>query len=194
MANYLKSMVEVHANEETIKYLDGLLDKANDGEITTFAQTFYDNVEVSEGGGVMNSWSLDNVGSKWTYMEDITGDGSFTLTSAWYPPKEFFIHLYKMLVEKDPNVFIEVQYEDEGYDPIGAIVIKKDKDGTPCIWQEEDEMEDPTVDMDWEDEDYEETQMEFMDSLYERQQEMLRECHDLIETDGEPIEEVETEE
>ena len=181
-------MVEVHANEETIKYLDGLLDKANDGEITTFAQTFYDNVEVAESGGVMNSWSLDNVGSKWTYMEDITGDGSFTLTSAWYPPIQFFIHLYNMLVEKDPDVFIEVQYEDEGYDPIGAIVIKKDLDGTPCIWQEEDdEMEDPTVDMDWEDEGYDDAQMEFMDSLYERQQEMLRLCHDLVNTDGEPI-------
>jgi hypothetical protein len=188
MANYLKSMVEVHANEETIKYLDGLLDKANDGEITTFAQTFYNNVEVAESGGVMNSWSLDNVGSKWTYMEDITGDGSFTLTSAWYPPIQFFIHLYNMLVEKDPDVFIEVQYEDEGYDPIGAIVIKKDLDGTPCIWQEEDdEMEDPTVDMDWEDEGYDDAQMEFMDSLYERQQEMLRLCHDLVNTDGEPI-------
>ena len=188
MANYLKSMVEVHANEEAIKYLDGLLDKANDGEITTFAQTFYDNVEVAESGGVMNSWSLDNVGSKWTYMEDITGDGSFTLTSAWYPPIQFFIHLYNMLVEKDPDVFIEVQYEDEGYDPIGAIVIKKDLDGTPCIWQEEDdEMEDPTVDMDWDDEEYEQTQMDFMDSIYERQQEMLRLCHDLVNTDGEPI-------
>jgi hypothetical protein len=188
MANYMKSMVEVHANEETIKYLDGLLDKANDGEITTFAQTFYDDVELGESGGVMYSWASDKMGPKWTYMEDITGDGSFTLTSAWYPPTQFFIHLYNMLVEMDPNVFIEVQYEDEGYDPIGAIVIKKDVDGTPCIWvEEDDEMEDPTVDKDWEDEDYDDVQMEFMESLYERQQEMLRLCHDLVDTDGEPI-------
>ena len=190
MANYMRSMVEVHANEETIKYLDELLEKANDGEITTFAQTFYDNVEVSEGGGVMNSWSLDNLGSKWTYMEDIVGDGCFNLTSAWYPPTQFFIHLYKMLVEMDSNVFIEVQYEDEGYDPIGAIVIKKDVDGTPCIWVEEDgEMENPADDMDWDDEDYDEVSSEFYESVYERTQEMLRYCHDLIDTDGEPIDE-----
>ena len=190
MANYLKSMVEVHANEETIKYLDGLLDKANDGEITTFAQTFYDNVELGESGGVTYSWASDKMGPKWTYLEDIQDNGAFSLTSAWYPPTQFFIHLYNMLVEKDPNVFIEVMYEDEGYDPIGAIVIKKDKDGTPCIWAEEDdEMEDPTVEKDWEDEDYDDVQMEFMESLYERQQEMLRECHDLINTDGEPIDE-----
>jgi len=191
MANNLKSVVQVYANEETIKYLDGLLDTANDGEIGTLAKTFYEDVEVSENGGVMNVWSLDNMGSKWTYMEDIIDDGNFTLISAWYPPKQFFIHLYNMLVEKDPDVFIEVMYEDEGFDPIGAIVIKKDKDGTPCIWVEEDEMEDPTVDMDWEDEDYDETQMNFYEELSERQEEMLQSCHDLIDTDGEPIDEYE---
>ena len=189
MANYLKSIIEVHANEEAIKYIDGLLDDIKTGDITSFAKTFYDNVEVAEGGGVMNNWSYDNLGSKWIYLEDIAGDGSFTLTSAWYPPNKFFIHLYKMLVEIDSDVFIEVVYEDEGYDPIGAIVIKKDGDGTPCIWVEEDEMEDPTIDMDWEDEGYDEVQMEFMESIYERQQEMLKECHDLVNTDGEPIDE-----
>ena len=189
MANYLKSIIEVHAKEEAIKYIDGLLDDIKTGNITSFAQTFYDNVEVAEGGGVMNNWSYDNLGYKWTYLEDNNGDGSFTLTSAWYPPTKFFIHLYKMLVEIDSDVFIEVVYEDEGYDPIGAIVIKKDGDGTPCIWVEEDEMEDPTVDKDWDDEDYDDVQMEFMESIYERQQEMLKECHDLVNTDGEPIDE-----
>jgi len=33
--------------------------------------------------------------------------------------------------------------------------------------------------------------MDFMDSLYERQREMVLYCHDLIETDGEPIEDYE---
>ena len=190
MANYLNSTIEVHANEEAINHIDSLMEKANDGEITTFAQTFYDNVELGENGGVMNTWSSDNLGPKWTYLEDILGDGEYRLVSAWYPPIKFYIHLYKMVTEIDPEGYIEVIYEDEGYDPIGAVVIKKDKDGTPCIWQEEDnEMEDPTVDKDWDDEDYDDVQMEFMESLYDRQQEMLRESHDLIDTDGEPIDE-----
>jgi len=187
MANYLKCVVEVHGNEETIKKLDEMLSTVKNGDVTSFAQTFYDQVDVTENDGVLNTWSIDNLGPKWTYLEDIIGDGNFITISAWYPPTKFFTHLYKMLSETDPDLFIEVEYEDESYDPIGALVIKKDKDGTPCMWQEEDEMEDPTAEMDWDDEDYDETQENFMESIYERQQELKRECHDLVETDGEPI-------
>src|SRR6056300_2008822 len=192
MANNLKSMIEVHGNEDVVKKVDELLEGVKYSDVTSFAQAFYENVEVTENNGVLNTWSADNLGSKWTYLYDIMGDGEFSVESAWYPPIKFFIHLYNLLVEIDPEVFIEVMYEDEFYQPIGAVVIKKDKDGTPCIWQEEDdEMEDPTEDMDWEDEEYEQTQMDFMESLYERQREMVLYCHDLIETDGEPIEDYE---
>jgi hypothetical protein len=192
MANYLKSMIEVHGNEDVVKKVDELLEGVEYSDVNTFAKAFYDNVEEGESGGVLNTWSIDNLGPKWTYLYDIQGDGAFSVESAWYPPIKFFIHLYNILVELDPEVFIEVMYEDEGLDPIGAVVIKKDKDGTPCIWQEEDdEMEDPTEDMDWDDEEYEQTQMDFMDSIYERQREMVLYCHDLIETDGEPIEDYE---
>ena len=189
MANYLKSMIEVHGNEEVVKKVDELLEGVEYSDVTSFAKAFYNEVEMGESGeGVLNTWSMDNLGPKWTYLYDIQGDGAFSVESAWYPPIKFFIHLYNILVEVDPEVFIEVMYEDEGYDPIGAVVIKKDKDGTPCIWQEEDdEMEDPTLEMDWEDEEYEQTQMDFMESVYERQREMVLYCHDLIESDGEPI-------
>ena len=189
MANYLKSMIEVHGNEEVVKKVDELLEGVEYSDVTSFAKAFYNEVEMGESGeGVLNTWSMDNLGPKWTYLYDIQGDGAFSVESAWYPPIKFFIHLYNILVEVDPEVFIEVMYEDEGYDPIGAVVIKKDKDGTPCIWQEEDdEMEDPTLEMDWEDEEYEQTQMDFMESLYDRQREMVLYCHDLIESDGEPI-------
>ena len=192
MANYLKSMIEVHGNEDVVKKVDELLEGVEYSDVNTFAKAFYNDVEVSENDGVLNTWSMENLGPKWTYLYDIQGDGAFSVESAWYPPIKFFIHLYNILVDIDPEVFIEVMYEDEGYDPIGAVVIKKDKDGTACIWQEEDdEMEDPTVDMDWEDEEYEQTQMDFMESLYERQREMVLYCHDMVESDGEPIEDYE---
>jgi len=194
MANNLKSMIKVVANEDAIARLNECLDKCETGDITSFANAFYDNVEVSENGGVMNSWSLDNLGSKWNYLYDAPYEDEFYIESAWYPPMDFFKHLYKMLSELDPDVVIEVKYEDEGYDPIGAVVIKKDVDGTPCSWQEEDdEIEDPTIDMDWDDENYDLVQMEFMESIADRQDELLAECHRLVESDGEPIYELEEE-
>jgi len=82
MANNLKSMIEVHGNEDVVKKLDEILEGVEYGHIASFAKGFYDNVETSEDGGVMNSWSIDNLGSKWTYLEDIQGDGAFSIESA----------------------------------------------------------------------------------------------------------------
>ena len=48
-------------------------------------------------------------------------------------------------------------------------------------------MEDPTSDMDWDDEDYEQTQSDFMDSIYDRTQELLEDCRKYVVTDGEPV-------
>ena len=124
-------------------------------------------------------------------MYDVQNDGEFSIESGWYPPKQFFIHLYNLCVTLDENVEIEVTYEDETYSPIGAIVIKKDRDGTPCIWEEEDnDIENPLEDMDWDDEKYDDVSQEFYESLYENQQSLLGLCHELVITDGEPIEEL----
>jgi len=193
MANNLTSWITIKANDDTLKYVDSLVDKISseryndDYGITAFAKAFYQDVDCGDGGGVMYDWALDNIGAKWTYLEEIQDAGEFSTTSAWYPPKQFFIHLYKLCAELDENVEIEVKYEDESYDPIGAMVVKKDKDGVPCIWEEEDTIENPTDDMDWEDEGYDEAQQEFHDELYETKKELLKECHSLVLTDGEPI-------
>jgi len=192
MANNLKSFVKVNANEKTVKFIDSLIDKINDNDndssITAFAKAFYNNVELGESGGVMNSWSLDNLGSKWTTLYDVQDEAEFSIESAWYPPKEFFIHLYNLCVELDENVEIEVTYEDETYSPIGAILIKKDNEGTPCMWvEEDDDIENPLEDMDWDDEEYDTKSEEFYDSIYENQQSLLALCHELVLTDGEPI-------
>lgn len=181
MANTLKSIINVKANDEAIKNLTSKLDELKYNDITNFAQTFYENVEIS-GGGVMNSWSLDNLGSKWTYFVDASSDDEFIIDSAWYPPKEFFIHLYKMMSSIDPETIIEVRYEDESYNPVGAFLIKKDENGDVFYSQNEEEgLENPTDDMDWDDENYDQVQMDFMDSVYEKIEEMLRLCYEDID-------------
>ena len=67
MANYLKSMIEVHGNEDVVKKVDELLEGVEYSDVNTFAKAFYDNVEEGESGGVLNTWSIDNLGPKWTY-------------------------------------------------------------------------------------------------------------------------------
>jgi hypothetical protein len=195
MANNLKSFVTIKGNDESIKLIDSMVDNINnndsDSPITAFATAFYNDVELTEDRSVLNTWSNENLGSKWTTLYDVQNDGEFSIESAWYPPKQFFIHLYNLCVTLDENVEIEVTYEDETYSPIGAIVIKKDRDGTPCIWEEEDnDIENPLEDMDWDDEKYDDVSQEFYESLYENQQSLLGLCHELVITDGEPIEEL----
>ena len=195
MANNLKSFVTIKGNDESIKLIDSMVDNVNnndsDSPITAFATAFYNDVELTEDRSVLNTWSNENLGSKWTTLYDVQNDGEFSIESAWYPPKQFFIHLYNLCVTLDENVEIEVTYEDETYSPIGAIVIKKDRDGTPCIWEEEDnDIENPLEDMDWDDEKYDDVSKEFYESLYENQQSLLGLCHELVITDGEPIEEL----
>lgn len=196
MANNLKSMITVVANDEAISNLEQRLEGVKYSDVSSFAQAFYDNVEMSGNNGVLNSWSLDNLGSKWTVFYDHMGGGEFSIESAWYPPKEFFIHLYNLMSEIDPDTVIEVMYEDETYNPVGAFVVKKDYNGVPAWSQEEDdEMENPTDDMDWEDEDFEDVQQEFMDDVYSTQQSLLNYAHDTVWSgDGYPlVEELETE-
>ena len=195
MANNLKSFVTIKGNDESIKLIDSMIDNVNnndsDSPVAAFATAFYNDVELTEDRSVLNTWSNENLGSKWTTLYDVQNDGEFSIESAWYPPKQFFIHLYNLCVTLDENVEIEVTYEDETYSPIGAIVIKKDRDGTPCIWEEEDnDIENPLEDMDWDDEKYDDVSQEFYESLYENQQSLLGLCHELVITDGEPIEEL----
>ena len=201
MANNLKSFVQVKGNEEVVKLIDSLIDKVNDNDtdsaVTAFATAFYDDVELSEDRGVMNTWSYDNLGSKWTTLYDVLDEAEFSIESAWYPPKQFFIHLYNLCFPLDNDVVIEVRYEDETFNPVGALVVKsvthygeEDETTEGRLWSEEVEMEDPTVDMDFDDEDYDEVQMEFYENLYDTQVRLLSNCMEMIELDGLSFEDV----
>ncbi len=124
MANNLKSFVEVKGNEEVVKLVDSLIDKVNDNDsdsdVTAFATAFYDDVDLTEDRGVLNTWSYEKLGSKWTTLYDVQDSGVFSIESAWYPPKQFFIHLYNLCFPLDNEVVIEVKFEDEGFGPVGG--------------------------------------------------------------------------
>ena len=200
MANILNSQVVILGNEEVIKMVDDRIVKAeelakdntfdNGNGVHAFSAAFYDNVETGEDGkSVMFDWSYKFMGAKWNYLKDVQDYGVFSMESATYPPKEFFIHLFKLCHKIDPNVVIEVIYEDEGYAPIGAIVLKSWSEENVTysnIMQKEEEMKDPTIEMDWDDEEYESAGTNFRESVYQKQKEMLAYCHKWI-SDGDDI-------
>ena len=86
MANNMRSFIGVKGNEDVIKMVDQRIDHAeelstdeefdNGNGVRALAAAFYDTVNVStDGKSVMNDWSLDNLGSKWTTLYDVQGEG-----------------------------------------------------------------------------------------------------------------------
>lgn len=175
MSNYL----EIIGTDEAIQAMDDRFENAGGyADTDQFVNAFY---ETDFEGGVSHEWLYDNVGTKWIYVENAIDAGSWNISSANYTPKEFWIQLYKLAVEIDPEVQIQVKFQDESYQPIGGFVVKKDHNGVPGWSMEEDyDVEDPTVDMDWDDEDYDETQMDFMDDLDTMMTQLMNYAHDTV--------------
>jgi hypothetical protein len=183
MANNVTNIIRIVANDEAVESIDARFDSAGGyGETTDFVKAFYENPELTESGAVLNNWSLDHVGAKWIYVENSIDAGEWNIQSANHAPHEFFERLFQLVTEIDPDGQIEVRFNDETYSPVGAMLFKKDTDGLPRWYEVEDyDFENPTDDMDWDDEGYEEAQMEFMDSVYEFHEDSMIECHNMID-------------
>ncbi len=192
MANNVTNIIKIVANEEAIKSIDNRFESAGGySDVAMFVKAFYDNPEISENGGVMNSWSLDNVGSKWIYVENNIDSGEWNIQSANYPPHEFLQRLYELVTEIDPEGYIENRYNDEGYSPVGVMVFKKDDQGPKWAEIEDYDMENPADDMDWDEEGYDEAQMSFMDEVYDFQEQSIERCHNIINLgEGEPFKQI----
>ena len=175
MTNYL----QIVGTDEVQDQMDALFDRAGGyAETDKFVNTFY-GTEFE--GGVAFDWLYDNVGAKWIYVENDIDNGSWNISSANYTPKEFWIHLYELAVEIDPNVEIEVKYQDEVYNPVGGFVVKKDHEGNVAWAESEDyDVEDPTSDMDWDDEDYDDAQMNFLEEVDDIMEGCMNHAHDTV--------------
>ena len=194
MANYVSNNITVVGNEKVQErmneYIDAL-EKLNYSDTGGFAKTFYNNPELGEGGGTMNSWAIDNVGAKWAYFEHTIDNSQIMVTSAWEPVKEFTIHLYNLLVELDPEVAVENRFNDETYDPTGGILVYKnhvfEDEDADFEFPDEDEMED--------EDSYEDAMMNFYEEIGDFQDDCIQSGYDAInDGGGEPISYRETEE
>ena len=72
--------------------------------------------------------------------------------------------------------FLENVSED-CFEPVGALAISADSDGSVKVCQEEDhDLEDPRMDMDEDDDDYEAAFAAFLSEVEERKEELLESC------------------
>ena len=172
MANHVSNNIRVVGNEKVMERMGEYIQALEELEYSDtggFAKTFYKTPELGEGGGTMNSWAGENIGSKWAYFEHTIDDDEIKVTSAWYPVKEFTMNLYNLLVELDPEVAVENRYEDETYDPVGGILVYKNQlfmdEDTDMEFPDEDDMED--------EEEYEDAMMNFYDSVGETQNSLI---------------------
>ncbi len=125
-------------------------------------------------------WWLDNVGAKWLYFDDVdrSTDSSIiiNMTSAWDFPEGLFFRLSDFLREQFPNAIMQVTFEDEGYNFIGAAASNQEFRDVEYHHPDFDELDEYKDDEDnWTDEYYEE-----MDS---RRQMVLDEVLSFIQQD-----------
>ena len=168
MANTVTNIVKIFANDEAIDKINERFDVAGGySDMVAMAKAFYDEPEIIEGerGGLSINWSLDNMGAKWVYIENDIDMDRWNISSANYYPHEFLMRLFELVAEMDPEAYIVNKYNDESYNPCGVVVYKKDSEGFFSWYDYEETMTNPTDDMDWSDESYQDKQEEFIYAL-----------------------------
>jgi hypothetical protein len=190
MANTVTNIVQIYANDEAIDKINERFEVAGGySDMVSFAKAFYDEPEtvIDKDGkeGVLINWSLDNMGAKWVYIENDIDMDRWNIASANYYPHEFLMRLFELVVEVDPDAYIVNKYNDETYDPTGVVVYKKDPEGFFAWYNYEESKEDPTNDMDWEDDAYEDERENFIYEIEEFHEEYEGYCIRMIdEGDG----------
>jgi hypothetical protein len=157
-------------NEEALAKLQELYSRFQDDDCN-FGDMFVDGGEGSPTYEETNSrsWYIENVGAKWCYLEECDDDGIFG-TSAWSAPEAGLQWLAEQLGELDPDLLMNVSFEDEGPNFVGWMVFDSED-----LWDvgivEDDEVKDivsrysPDTNLDDEEEYYE----ALWDSVYEWQ-------------------------
>ena len=142
------------ANNVTFKVSFEQINKAAKERLKEMFSRFQDNdcnfgdmfVDGKEGSPTYEetntrNWYNENIGSKWCYLEEYDDDYLFG-RSAWAAPWEGLHWLADQLGELDPELLMNVSYEDEGPNFVGWMVF----DGVD-LWDEGVEDDDAIRDI-----------------------------------------------
>tara|TARA_R110002074_G_scaffold138174_1_gene283369 strand:+ start:1321 stop:1905 length:585 start_codon:yes stop_codon:yes gene_type:complete len=162
MANTCRTKITIQASREAIQDFVDRLEKCVDG---SYPNSENDKPHIIDEFGAKAELLIDRIGSKWVQMydgydsgisehDDTEGSSEvvFELESAWYPPSDMILEMYRQVVEFNEEVDEEVRvfgsYWDEGYQPIGVfevyygqIIEEQDHDLDESEWDDVIEAE-----------------------------------------------------
>ena len=165
MANTCRTKITIQASREAIQDFVDRLENCVDGD---YPNSENDKPHIIDEFGAKAELLIDRIGSKWIQMydgydsgisehDDTEGSSEvvFELESAWYPPSDMILEMYRQVVEFDKEADKEVRvfgsYWDEGCQPIGVfevyygqIISEENHDLDECEWDERVEEEGDT--------------------------------------------------
>jgi|TARA_R110000744_G_scaffold68303_1_gene138964 hypothetical protein len=165
MANTCRTKITIQASREAIQDFVDRLENCVDGG---YPNSENDKPHIIDEFGAKAELLIDRIGSKWIQMydgydsgisehDDTEGSSEvvFELESAWYPPSDMILEMYRQVVEFDEEADEEVRvfgsYWDEAYNPIGVfevyygqIIAEENLDLDESEWDEKVEEEGDT--------------------------------------------------
>ena len=107
------------------------------------------NPHIADEFGADAELFIDKVGSKWIqiwdegYYRSSDNRCEIYLDTAWYPPSDMILEIYRQMAEIDDEIKVSGKYWDEGYQPIGVfevyhgqIIEEQDHDLDESDWDE----------------------------------------------------------
>lgn len=104
-----------------------------------------DNPHIVDEFGADAELFIDKVGSKWVeifdegYYHSNDNRCEVYLDSAWYPPSDMILEIYRQMATIDSEIKVSGKYWDEAYQPIGVFEVFKGQIITEEIEIDEDE-------------------------------------------------------
>ena len=137
MANTCRTKITIQASREAIQDFVDRLENCVDGD---YPNSQNNKPHIIDEFGAKAELLIDRIGSKWIQMydgydsgisehDDTEGSSEvvFELESAWYPPSDMILEMYRQVVKFDEEADKEVRvfgsYWDEAYNPIGVFEV-----------------------------------------------------------------------
>lgn len=150
MANSNRTEIYIEGSKEAIDNFVERFEKCHSGTYPNQEE----NPHIADEFGADAELFIDKVGSKWIeiYDEGIYRDCDnyceIYLDTAWYPPSDMILEIYRQLAEIDDEIAVSGKFWDEGYQPIGVfevyygeIIKEENHDLDESEWEEEVEAE-----------------------------------------------------